>query len=63
MAKGRSTMRYLLKESIVEIKQLLREKSLAESTAEYIQVILELNQKVSELTQENEKLKEAQIKE
>ena len=47
----------------MEIKSLLREKSLAESVADYIQVILELNQKVTELTAENMKLKEAQIKE
>lgn len=42
----------------MEVKSLLREKSLAESVAEYIQIILELNQKVAELTQENQKLKE-----
>jgi hypothetical protein len=47
----------------MEVKHLLRERSLAESTAEYIQVILELNQKLSELTAEITKLKEAQIKE
>ena len=46
----------------MEIKQLLREKSLAESVAEYIQVILELNQKVTALTEENTQLK-AQTKE
>ena len=43
----------------MEVKHLLREKSLAESTAEYIQVILELNQKIIELTEENMKLQEA----
>ena len=41
----------------MEIKYLLREKSLAESTAEYIQVILELHQKVQELEKENAGLK------
>lgn len=42
----------------MEIKNLLREKSLAESTAEYIQVILTLNQQLQELTEENQRLKE-----
>ena len=42
----------------MEIKNLMREKSLAESVAEYIQIILELNQKVTELTNENIQLKD-----
>ena len=41
----------------MEIKNLLREKSLAESVAEYIQIILELNQKLSEVTAENNQIK------
>ena len=43
----------------MEIKSLLREKSLAESVAEYIQAILELNQKLAEVTAERDQLKAA----
>lgn len=43
----------------MEIKNLLREKSLAESVAEYIQIILELNQKLTDVTAENNQLKTA----